>query len=475
MSRPVTALAPPPAPVGPPAAVAASLAATEREAGLTAVMSGLTEPFMVPYALALGATSFEAGCLSSVRNLALALVQLFSADAVGRLGSRRSVVLWTVGVQAALWLPLALAGPLLGRWAVAGLVAGYTLATASAALGAPAWGSLVAEYLPAGERGRFFGLRARTVGLWTTLASLAAGGVLQVTAGRPWLGFGLLCIAAGASRLAAWRWLARLHEEPWREEPHRRFSFWQFVRKAPRSNFARFSLSIAGLSFATHVAAPYFAIYMLRELHYGYLVYTGVVLAGSVTGFLASPWWGRIGDARGNHAVLRWTVVGVTVLPALWTLSGHPAWMATLNLTGAFLWGGLNLSASNFLYDAVTPAKRHTCLAYFNVLNGLGVSLGALAGGWALGALPALGGSPFLTVFCASAVLRALAALAFHRFVREVRPVRQLALREIVLDLVGQRLVSVLGFEVERRVRPGAAPAPPARSGATARDAARRA
>jgi hypothetical protein len=304
-----------------------------------------------------------------------------------------------------------------------------------------------------------------------------------VTAGRPWLGFGLLCVAAGVSRLAAWRWLARLHEEPWREEPHRRFSFWQFVRQAPRSNFARFSLSIAGLSFATHLAAPYFAIYMLRELHYGYLVYTGVVLAGSVTGFVASPWWGRVGDARGNHAVLRWTVVGVTVLPALWTLSGHPAWMATLNLTGAFLWSGLNLSASNFLYDAVTPAKRHTCLAYFNVVNGLGVSLGALTGGWALDALPALGGSAFFSVFCASAVLRGLAALAFHRFVREVRPVRQVGLREVVLDLVGQRLVGVLGFfsvrpevEARGRVRPAAASAASrARSGATARDAAPRA
>jgi MFS family permease len=421
-------------------------------------MSGATEPFMVPYALALGATSFQAGCLSAVRNLSLALVQLASADAVGRFGSRKAVVLWGAGVQAALWFPLALVGPLLGPWAVIGLIAGYALATASAAWGGPAWGSLVADYLPARERGRFFGLRARLVGFWTTLAGLAAGGVLHLAGDRPWLGFGCLCAAAGLARVAAWRWLARLHEMPWREEPHLRFSFRQFVRAAPRSNFARFSLCIAGLSFATHLAAPYFAIYMLTELEYGYLVYTAVVLAGSVTGFLASPWWGRVGDALGNHAVLRWTVVGVTVLPALWTVSGHPLWMASVNLVGAFLWGGLNLSAANFLYDAVSPPKRHTCLAYFNVLNGLGVSLGALAGGWALGVLPAWGGSAFATLFVASTVLRGLAALAFRRLVREVRPVRQVGLREVVLDVVGQRLVGVLGFfsvkpELERGPR----------------------
>src|SRR5207248_6418093 len=61
-------------------AIVASLGAAQREAGCTAVMNGLTEPFMIPYALALGATSFQAGLLSSVRNLLLSLVQLGSAD-----------------------------------------------------------------------------------------------------------------------------------------------------------------------------------------------------------------------------------------------------------------------------------------------------------------------------------------------------------------------------------------------------------
>lgn len=104
------------------------------------------------------------------------------------------------------------------------------------------------------------------------------------------------------------------------------------------------------------------------------------------------------------------------------------------------------------------------------------MSLGALAGGWALGALPAWGGSAFATLFYASTVLRALAALAFRRLVREVRPVRQFGLREVVLDLVGQRLVGVLGFfsvkpelesgrrgsggRGERGRRPDAEPAP---------------
>jgi MFS family permease len=432
-----------------------SLAVLRREAAYTAGMTGLTEPFMIPYALALGATGFEAGLLSSARNLFLSLVQLKSADVVGWLGSRKRVVLWCVGVQAVLWLPLAAAAPLFGTWAVGGVILCYTLGSAGAALGTPAWGSLVAEWVPAADRGRVLGARARLVGLCTTLAGLVAGGLLQLTKGHPILGFGLLCAAAGLCRVLAWDAIRRAHEPPWQETPALRFTFWKFVRQVRRSNFARFSLCLGGLSFATHLAAPFFAVYLIRELQYGYLLYTTIVLAGSVGGSLASAWWGRVGDRVGNLAVLRWTFVGVAVVPALWPISSDPRWMTAVNVGGALLWSGLNLCAANFLYDAVSAPKRHTCLAYFNVIHGLGVSAGAFVGGWALDVLPAVGVNAFVALFYASALLRLAAALAFRRAVREVRHVGRLGFRDVVLDLVGQRLVQVLDAMTEERAPGG--------------------
>src|SRR5262245_45238430 len=149
--------------------IARSLAVARREAALAAIMTGLTEPFMTPFALALGATRFQVGLLSSVRHLVVSLIQLWSADAVGWLNSRKRLVLWTAITQTILWLPLAFVGPLLGSQAVAGIIVLYAAAAASGALGAPAWGSLMAEYLPPHERGRFFGHRARVIGLWTTI------------------------------------------------------------------------------------------------------------------------------------------------------------------------------------------------------------------------------------------------------------------------------------------------------------------
>lgn len=453
----MTAAAPgQPAPEDP--RLATSRRAADREAWLSAAMTGLTDPFMIPYVLALGGTPAQAGLLSSARNGLLAIVQLGAAWAVDRAGSRRRLVLVTAWFQTLMWLPTAFAGPLFGPQAVLGVIVFYTLGTAAAALGAPAWGSLLADYIAPAERGAYFGRRARLGGVSTTGAGLVAGATLQAAGRSTPLGFSILCAGASVMRMLSCRALAKLHDTGWGEHPQLRFGFLQFLRRAPRSNFARFSLCLAASSFASHVAAPYFAVYVLEEAHLSYASYTVVVLGASLTGTLSTPWWGRLGDRAGNHAVLRWTLTGVAILPALWLVSGHVVWLLAANVLGAFLWGGLNLSAANFVYDAVSAPRRHTCIAYFNVLNGFGVSLGALLGSRLFQAAESGGMAPYLIVFYGSVVLRILATVAFHAAVREVREVHQVGLREVAFDLVGQRLVALLGeFSVqpaeERRER----------------------
>lgn len=430
-----------------------TLRTIRREGGCTAVMTGATEPYMIPYALALGASAFEAGLLSSARNLLVAVLQLWSAELASWLRSRRRLVMLTIAVQTALWLPIAFAPPLFGARAVLGLIVCYTIGTAIAAVGIPAWGSLMADHVPAERRGRFFGRRARTVGLYTTAATLLGGLVLHQTARSPLLGFAVLALGAAASRLGAWTQVRRMPEEEAATADGRQFSFTAFLRAAPRSNFARFSLALGALGFATHLASPFFAVYLLQRRGVDYLTYSLVILTGSLVGAFGGVWWGRLGDRSGNHAVLRWTTLGVAGMPLLWLVAPGAAALAGVNATGAFLWSGINLAATNFLYDAVTPAKRHTCLAYFNVVHGVGIGLGALAGGALLHAFPEPTEVAYATLFAVSASLRVVASLALWRSVHEVRAVPRGAFRQVLLDLVGQRLVAVLDALPGRRGR----------------------
>lgn len=419
---------------------------TRVEAIPFALMTGLTDPFMIPYALALGAGPFEAGLISSVRNLVLSLSQIASVRLVHWFRSRRRMFLWAVGIQAVLWVPLALVHPLFGPWAVLALILLYTLGSTSAALGGPVWGSLVSERLPQARRAEFFGQRELVIGIGTAASGVLGGGALQLMTARPLLGFGVLCGIAALCRIWSWISLTRLEDHPWEEPAGTRISFPAFLGRFRHDNFVRFALSFGAFSLSVHLVVPYLTIYMLSELHYGYLTYSIVVLSGTMLGNLLIPRWGRIGDRHGNRVVLRWTMVGASLLPFLWPLHPHPAWLLLMHLIGGVMWGGVNLAAVNFVYDATTQANRARYLAYFNVINGSAISLGTMAGGILLKLLPPLYGSTFISLFLFSAAVRCLATAVSERYVREVRPIHQVGLRQVMRDLAGMRLIQVLGY-----------------------------
>ena len=92
------------------------------------------------------------------------------------------------------------------------------------------------------------------VGVLSLALALAVGvGLADMSVGRVLDGFptDLFITLLGVTLLFAIAevngTLARLTERPWREAPHLRFSFWQFVRQVRRSNFARFSCCVGAI------------------------------------------------------------------------------------------------------------------------------------------------------------------------------------------------------------------------------------
>ncbi len=113
-----------------------------------------------------------------------------------------------------------------------------------------------------------------------------------------------------------------------------------------------------------------------------------------------------------------------------------------IQIFSGFFWAGFNISVSNFIYDAVTPAKRSRCIAYFNVVNGTSIFLGAVLGGKLALILPAFNGYKLLTLFLVSGILRIIpAGLSF--IIKEVRPVHKMRNREIFYYITGFRPDSI--------------------------------
>jgi MFS family permease len=123
-----------------------------------------------------------------------------------------------------------------------------------------------------------------------------------------------------------------------------------------------------------------------------------------------------------------------------WLFSKNYIYLAIVEIFAGFVWGGFNLCATNFIYDAVSPEKRVRCLGYFNLMNGVAIFLGALCGGLLLNYLPPFLGFPVLTLFVISIVLRIAAHFLLSRQFKEVRQsARHIKSTQLFFSVLGIR------------------------------------
>ena len=304
-------------------------------------------------------------------------------------GGRLKLLLRLVLSQATLLLCIAALPMLNISHKVEFLLVFLILVAMCGGLAGPAWGSLMSDYVPAGKRGRYFGWRNRTVG-GVTVGSIIAAGLLLNFLQKISYGTGFLIIftLAAAARYVSGYFISRMDEPPHRKDPASDFTFFMFLRRFRESNFLKFVVFSGCFTFGTYISAPFFAVFMLRDLQLGYLTYMMLQVCSSVAGLIAQPLWGRHGDLVGNVRVLRLSSFLAALVPLFWLFSQHPAYLMLVQMFAGFAWSGLTLSSGNFIYDAVTPQKRVRCIAYFNVINGVALFLGSSVGGYLASRLP---------------------------------------------------------------------------------------
>lgn len=418
-----------------------SLSISWKEGIPASMMLGIMDYYLVPYGLFLGASNRVIAVLSALPHLAASFSQFWAVDVVRRAGSRLAVVVGTAAGQAAVLLPMAVLAlaDFPGRLAVlVGLAVAFRVLNN---LCGTAWSSMMSEYLPPQRRTGYFGWRSRIAGV-ASLAGVVLGGLIlsgMKQLALPAAGF-LLAFAAAAFLRAVSAWmLSRMAELPLTSSSDSDFTFAMFLKRGRKSNFVQFVLYVAGILFATHLAAPYFSVYMLRDLKMSYFTYMIVHLAAAVGSLAAFPVWGRNADVVGNARILKTTGRLIPVIPLLWLFSRDPAYLTLVEFFAGFVWGGFNLCAVNFIYDAVTPEKRVRCLAYFNLINGVAIFAGTMLGGFLADRLPPLLGLKLLSLFVLSALLRFPAALALARF-KEVREgARHVSSMRLFFSVVGIR------------------------------------
>jgi MFS family permease len=393
--------------------------------------SSFGDNFLGPFAIAINASDSLVALLTAFSGILGPLSQMFGSRLMEKY-SRKKVLLKSIFFEFLCWIPLATVAILYWTNTVRNDLAIiflllFSFYTIVGNVGTPAWFSWTGDIVSERYRGRWFGKRNLLIGVVSLTLSLFASWILDFFTKEEliMLGFIILFGLAFISRIISWHFYKKVYEPKLEFKKEDYFSFVSFILKAKSTNFGRFSIFSAFLNLALSIASPLFVIYMLRDLHFSYLLYMIVTLSGSVFSLFVMEWWGKVADKFGNYFVMYLTSIIVPFIPILWIFSSSPIYLILVpTLLNGIAWTGFNLASNNFVYDNVRPEKRGLAISYFNMLVGIGIFIGAGIGAILINFLNLDFIDPILFIFIISGVMMMAVIVIFLPLIREKREIK---------------------------------------------------
>jgi MFS family permease len=224
------------------------------------------------------------------------------------------------------------------------------------------------------------------------------------------------------------------------------------------SRFRRFTLFLAGMQCMVALSAPFFAVYMLRDLQFTYLQFTLNTAASILVQFVLLRYWGRIADRKGNRYVMALAATVIPVLPVLWVFSDNLLYLMGVQMLGGAAWAGFTLATSNYLYDLKPDDSQFAGYAAMqSTIGATAVFVGAISGGYLISWVPdavVIGDwqwpieRPIWVIFIVSGVLRAIVALWYLPKAPELRVKHRGRVRDLVFRVSRFTPISGVVFDV---------------------------
>jgi MFS family permease len=347
--------------------------------------------FIVAFALQLGASNAVIGLLAAIPPLA-ALVQIPAIYLINRVRNRRLICVTSSLVSRTLWLGIAavpfffLPGTALPVFI--GLLALYTIISS---IGQCSWSSWMRDLVPREMLGNFFSRRwsiAMAVGI---VLSLAAGYFIDfwreahpssVVTGYSWIFLaGVLIGYLGV------HYLATIPEPRMMVQDSTSF-FSAFRASLAQPNFRRLLRFLALWNFAVNLAAPFFTVYLIRNIGLDLTAVIVLSVLSQVVSVLSYPLWGGIIDRFSNKTAL--SLAGPLFMIAIlgWTFTTMPGpysltipLLIALHILMGLSTAGVTLSAGYIGLKLSSREAATTQLAVISVTNSLVAGIAPVIGG----------------------------------------------------------------------------------------------
>lgn len=376
--------------------------------------------FLTGFLLALGSSAFLIGIVAALP-LAAKLSQLYTSWRIERRGkwerTTRTGALWgrlpllLAAFIPLLDLPLGLASLLLVV-----LIALSSLGGSIFEIGFLTW---MAELIPAGRRGEFWGKRTRIAELFGIIVALTAAFLFdrwrEANPGEVG-GFTTLFLVGSVAGLIVVAFLHRLPVPEIEHHKRQREPLLATLRRPAADPEFRPLLRFVGLwGFAVGLLGPFTTVYMLEELHLSFLTATALNLLPAGLIAVTQVYWGRLSDRFGCKPILWSASLPIILIPALWMASSvDRVWPIIVGQAISGLgWAAYHIAMNNLVLKLAPQQNRSSYVASIGSIFAVSQAVAPLCAGAMISLVRGFGAdplTPYYILFGASTVLRIVIA-----------------------------------------------------------------
>jgi MFS family permease len=345
-------------------------------ASVTGAFSGGV--ILVAFALALGANARQIGTLAAIPIVAQ-LAQLPATVLIERVRQRRKIGVLSITLARVLITALALTPFIPDRSVgLAWLMAAQIAMSILNSVGGCAINSWLHHLVPREQFGVFFSRRL----FWGTAsacaATLAAGFMIEhLPLDDQVQAYAVSFVLAGLAGFASSWFIARVPEPMMPPTP------WvglgeQLWAPFEDRNFRRLLVFLGAWAVASNVAAPFLAVFLLRQLGYPLTTVTGLWVVSQVANAFTLYAWGRLSDRLTNKAIL------ATALPVHFLCMfalvfcdavASPAWqlsmLVAIHILMGIAGGGIGLATGNLGLKLAPKGHGTAYLAAIGIVSAI--------------------------------------------------------------------------------------------------------
>jgi MFS family permease len=352
--------------------------------------------FLAAFALLLGASNVEIGMMTALPFIMQPL-QILAVAVVERIRARKVIAVPAYWVAYSVWVPIALipfAMEIPSAAAISALLLLIAVRGTANAFVNASWMGWMREVIPDDIRGRFMAMRTRRSTLAAAVVGMTAALYIDYwkgTAGPDEVAFGYSFAMLFGSIVLGWTsvyFMARVPEPKMMESADRRPSLRSTI-SAPLGdrNYRGLMAFLFAWNFATHLALPFFTVYMLVRLELPLTLVVGLTVIGQLFAVLFRL-WGPLIDQFGSKVVLSMATSLYLLVILGWAFTTMPEkyfltipLLIALHIFAGIANAGINIASMTLRMKLAPRAQSTAFLTGASLAVNLGAGISPLLGG----------------------------------------------------------------------------------------------